>query len=414
MTDLNLDFDIGTKIVSLDEKVSDNLGFTKETTSYESTLNLAGDQILPNLSVSDGVELLAGNSSTFNDSSEQPKYEKKDDFSFFKPDESSGINDNNNSNNIKDDNFIMNTKEEVIDGFKPIHQLNPQDIKNEKIDLIYKFKKLEAQGIRTTMNYNMNSHLEDMRNEYIKLKRQREIDNSIKFQRKMLMAAITGLEFLNGKVDPFNIKLDGWSESVNENLNDYDEIFEDLYDKYGSPGDTIAPEIRLMLTLAGSAFMFHLTNTMFKSSIPGMDDVLRQNPELMKQFAEAAVGTMNNNPTPPPNPLESMMGGGNPLGGLMGGGGNPLGGLMGGLMGGMMGGPPRQSQQSQQSQQSRQPQQQSGPERPRSPARSDMDGPDGIDDLISAMNLQPDKIPDLDNISIMSGDTGKKGITLNL
>ena len=112
------------------------------------------------------------------------------------------------------------------------------------------------------MNYNMNSHLEDMRNEYIKLKKQREIDNSIKFQRKMLMAAITGIEFLNGKFDPFNIKLDGWSESVNENLNDYDEIFEELNEKYGGEGDNIAPEIRL-LTLAGSAFMFHLTNTMF-------------------------------------------------------------------------------------------------------------------------------------------------------
>ena len=43
----------------------------------------------------------------------------------------------------------------------------------------------------------------------------------------------------------------------------------------------------ILFTLAGSAFMFHLSNTMFKSSIPGMDDVLQQNPELMKQFAEA-------------------------------------------------------------------------------------------------------------------------------
>ena len=202
----------------------------------------------------------------------------------------------------------------------------------KKIDLIYKFKKLEGQGIRTTMNYNMNSHLEDMRNEYIKLKKQREIDNSIKFQRKMLMACVTGIEFLNGKFDPFSVKLDGWSESVNENLNDYDEIFEELGEKYGGDTDSMIPEIRLLLTLAGSAFMFHLTNTMFKSSIPGMDDVLRQNPELMEQFAKAAVGTMNDqgkpHPAPaPPNPLEQMMGGGVE---------EPLGGLMGGLMGGIL------------------------------------------------------------------------------
>ena len=169
--------------------------------------------------------------------------------------------------------MIANPKQVDNSEFKPIHRLTPQDIKNEKIDLLYKFKKLESQGIRTTMNYNMNSHLEDMRNEYIKLKKQREIDNSIKFQRKMLMACVTGIEFLNGRFDPFNVKLDGWSESVNENLNDYDEIFEELGEKYGGEGEAMAPEIRLLLTLAGSAFMFHLTNTMFKSSIPGMDEL---------------------------------------------------------------------------------------------------------------------------------------------
>ena len=222
------------------------------------------------------------------------------------------------------------------------------------------------------------------------------------------MACVTGLEFMNGRFDPFSVKLDGWGESVNENLNDYDEIFEELNDKYGGGGD-MAPEIRLLFTLAGSAFMFHLSNTMFKSSIPGMDDVLQQNPELMKQFAEAAVGSMNKGqqqmpqqPRPePPNPLAAMMGLGGGGGGG-GGGGNPLGGMMNMMMGGMGGGggggggpgPPRQQGQ--------------GPKRTNSPARSDMSGPDGIDDLINKMNLQPDKIPDLDAISLMSGDTDRK------
>ena len=38
--------------------------------------------------------------------------------------------------------------------------------------------------------------------------------------------------------------------------------------------------------------MFHLTNSMFKSSLPGLDQVLKQNPELMKQFAAATANTM--------------------------------------------------------------------------------------------------------------------------
>jgi hypothetical protein len=28
-------------------------------------------------------------------------------------------------------------------------------------------------------------------------------------------------------------KLDGWSDSVYENIDDYDDTFEELYDKYG-------------------------------------------------------------------------------------------------------------------------------------------------------------------------------------
>ena len=112
-----------------------------------------------------------------------------------------------------------------------------------------------------------------------------------------MMAAITGLEYLNNKFDPFDIKLDGWSESVNENIYDYDEVFEELSEKYGGQSE-MSPEIKLLMMLGGSAFMFHLTNTMFKSSIPGMDDIMKQNPDLMKQFAQAAVGSIGKNDTP--------------------------------------------------------------------------------------------------------------------
>jgi hypothetical protein len=275
------------------------------------------------------------------------------------------------------------------DEFKPIHTLSPQDIKNEKIDLIYKFKRLENQGVRTTMNYNMNSSLDDMRNEYVKLKKQREAENSIKFQRKMLMACITGVEFLNGKFDPFAIKLDGWSESMNEGINDYDEIFEELHEKYGGRAD-VAPEIKLMLMVGGSAFMFHLTNTMFKTSLPGMDDILKQNPELMQQFAKAAVNTPKSQPD-----------GGMPTGGMGGMGG--MGGLMSGLMGGMMGGGgnPMAAMSGNMP---------TGPKMP--PKRSEMKGSNDIDDIINNMNIDVDNI-DLDNISIISGDSGN-GITLNI
>jgi hypothetical protein len=137
----------------------------------------------------------------------------------------------------------------------------------------------------------MESEYDEMKREYERITRKLEVDKSVRFQRKMLVAAVTAIEFLNTKFDPLDVKLDGWSESVHENVNDYDDIFEELHEKYKEKAQ-MAPELRLILMLAGSGFMFHLTQTMFKSSLPGVGDIMKQNPDLMNQFAKAAANSM--------------------------------------------------------------------------------------------------------------------------
>ena len=200
----------------------------------------------------------------------------------------------------------------------------------------------------------MASDLHEMKSEFQLLKKQRDQENSVKFQRKMLVTFCSGVEFLNGKFDPINAKLDGWSESIHENITDYDEVFEELYEKYSSK-TKMAPEFRLLFMLAGSGFMFHLTNTMFKSSLPGMGDVMRQNPDLMKQFASAAASTMGS--------MGGEGGGfGNLMGDILGGGGGGGGGRGGGGGGG--GGGNRAPQQ----------------------PRREMNGPPDISDILNNMS----------------------------
>lgn len=173
-------------------------------------------------------------------------------------------------------------------------QRSREDIENDKKNILYQFERMEKKGIRLPRKFTLSDSLYDMQMEMERIKRDREVDASIQFQRKMLMACITGVEFLNTKFDPFDIKLDGWSETVHDGINDYDEIFEELHDKYKSKS-RMAPELKLLFTLGGSAFMFHLTKTMFRSSLPNMNDVLRQNPNLMKEFANATANTMAKN-----------------------------------------------------------------------------------------------------------------------
>jgi hypothetical protein len=130
--------------------------------------------------------------------------------------------------------------------------------------------------------------LEDIQAEVAKRKDSKGLEASIRFQRSMLTTVTSGMEFLNSRYDPLGVHLDGWSEQVNENAEDYDEIFEELYDKYKDKSK-VAPEVRLIMSLGLSAAMCHVTNTMFKSKMPGMDDILRNNPDLAKQFAKAAA-----------------------------------------------------------------------------------------------------------------------------
>ena len=170
-------------------------------------------------------------------------------------------------------------------------KLSQEEMLREKFTIMRKLEELESKGVKLSKRYTMESSLAEMQGEYEVHVAAKEKSNSMKFQGKMLMMAITGMEYLNNKFDPFDVKLDGWGEQVNENISDYDEIFAELHDKYKSKAK-MAPEFKLMFQLVGSAIMVHMTNTMFKSAMPGMDDIMRQNPELMQQFTQAAVSSM--------------------------------------------------------------------------------------------------------------------------
>lgn len=159
-----------------------------------------------------------------------------------------------------------------------------QKILDEKAEILSKFERLAAKGLKPQKKYTMKSKIEDLRKEYKRLSRTIEIDNSIKFQRRALIAILSGLEFVNKRYDPFDIKLEGWSESVMDNIGDYDNVFEKLFDKYNTSTE-VAPEIELIMMLAGSAFMFHMTKSLFKNNVPNMSEIIKENPALMQSIA---------------------------------------------------------------------------------------------------------------------------------
>lgn len=169
--------------------------------------------------------------------------------------------------------------------------MSKEELQKEKFSYLRKLEALERKGVDLSKKYDMESSLNEMIGEYETIMEEKSKSNSIKFQGNMLMAIINGMEFLNNKLDPFDLKLDGWGEQIGDNMNDYDDIFGELYEKYKTKA-SMAPELKLLFQLAGSGIMIHMSNTLFRSAMPSMDDIMRQNPDLMRHFQSAAVNSM--------------------------------------------------------------------------------------------------------------------------
>ena len=229
--------------------------------------------------------------------------------------------------NIYDDDDDMNEdmgpghqEEQPSKGYKSIDE--------EKADLINKLGRLEKKGFAVNKRLNAYSNVDELRTEVKRITYSIDVEQSIRFSRRMLVACVTGLEFLNKRYNPFEIQLEGWSESVMENVDDYDTVFEELYVKYRTKIN-VAPEVKLIMMLGGSAMMFHLTNSMFKSVMPNMNDVMKQNPDLVKNMM-AAVQNTTRSPDGPPAETQTPVGGtGNYE---MKGPGLDISSLMGGIM----------------------------------------------------------------------------------
>lgn len=176
--------------------------------------------------------------------------------------------------------------------------LSFEEIQKRKFELLCKFERLRDKGTRLPKTFSMSSDYEEMNNEYERLVYHRRLENSVKMQRHGLISLTGIVEKVNNTAgNPFDLHLNGWSEYMTDQImaenSPYDDIFEELYDDYH---DKIkwGPEWRLLAMVAGSAFWFHMSHNLSKKFLGGggMDNIFKNNPGLMEQFQNAAMGQM--------------------------------------------------------------------------------------------------------------------------
>lgn len=137
--------------------------------------------------------------------------------------------------------------------------------KGKRIKILLELKGYEKRGYVLSKSYNVDSDYYDMLCEVESIKDMKSRDNGIGLCQKFLLASIQGLEYLNERYDPFSLRLKGLHESIYTNIDDYNEVLAEIYDKYRSSGKRIEPEIRLVMMLIAAGASQHTVHTQLVS-----------------------------------------------------------------------------------------------------------------------------------------------------
>lgn len=164
----------------------------------------------------------------------------------------------------------------------------PEDVDRQKREILRQLDRLEKKGVFIGKHFTMSDSLSEIKYEYEKLRSERETDAGVKTYKHLLAAFVNGAETLNTSFNPYPYpKLNGWAESVTGNMDAYDDVLEDLHHKWASK-TRIPPELRLLGLLGMSAIQTNMINT-FKESMPGIGDIMKDDPDLTRHVQEAAA-----------------------------------------------------------------------------------------------------------------------------
>jgi hypothetical protein len=194
----------------------------------------------------------------------------------------------------KNNNEIKEEKENNIfnDTYDDYNDLSSDKQMLKRLDMLRKLGELVQYGVKLSQNYNMNSDYFAMKYEYELHKNIRAKQNSVNWMSSLMLNCIYGVEILNEKYNPFDLKLKNWSEQINADINNYYDIFGEIYEKYNQPGKNMAPELKLILMVSGSALKFHLNNTLLSQNNhkpPNLSQPEIQDTALLEQMRAKAA-----------------------------------------------------------------------------------------------------------------------------
>ena len=201
--------------------------------------------------------------------------------------------------------------------FAPQKRMSEEHLLKEKYEILRKFERLAKLGVPIRKRFTLESPLDEMRTELEFIKKEKEMDQTIKQFCDWYITGMSAMEWGSKNVafmKAFGLNLDGLSESAQMNVADMEDDFEELYDLYGDKMK-MHPLVRIPIRTCMMVYMVHLTNQMtLKAPIPNIDQILKTNPDIARQLATAAMQQQSTSmrggqaamSPPPSNPLSGL------------------------------------------------------------------------------------------------------------
>ena len=176
--------------------------------------------------------------------------------------------------------------------FYDTKQMNEREKRVKKRSMIDELERWYEKGyLKENLRFHRDTPYEEVEEEYDAVLEKIRRKKSVNLQKDILFNVMNFIEFSNSWVDPFGLKLEGLADKTTEELDSYEDIFGELYDKW--KGGKVPPELALLCKVGFSIAMLHMSNNVLSSTPVAFQDVVKQSPELQRAWHDSVVKTMS-------------------------------------------------------------------------------------------------------------------------
>jgi hypothetical protein len=156
-----------------------------------------------------------------------------------------------------------------------------EEMQTQKAYYLGEIERLTKNGVKPLIHLDMSNELNEISGEYHRMKHYYETEVGIRRMRSLMMYSVNFLETFDNSYNLIG-DLDGFSLHTQANINEYDDIFAELYNKYKDKV-SMGPELRLLFAFGGSLAQFKGQKKLSNMMLEEQNRVLTEKLNSMKR-----------------------------------------------------------------------------------------------------------------------------------